>query len=73
MRRSLTTSLHSAFAVARIDEALALRAGGLTKPIVLLEGFFHMFKLANIDLTDKSRNILIVFISGLCFSNRNLI
>jgi len=30
-----------AFAVARIDEALALRAGGLTKPIVLLEGFFH--------------------------------
>ena len=29
-----------AFAVARIDEALALRAGGLTKPIVLLEGFF---------------------------------
>ncbi|CCQ11532.1 Alanine racemase [Pseudoalteromonas luteoviolacea B = ATCC 29581] len=30
-----------AFAVARVDEALALRAGGLTKPIVLLEGFFH--------------------------------
>ena len=30
-----------AFAVARIDEALALRAGGLTKPIVLLEGFFE--------------------------------
>ncbi|KZN39975.1 hypothetical protein N474_10570 [Pseudoalteromonas luteoviolacea CPMOR-2] len=29
-----------AFAVARIDEALALRAGGLTKPIILLEGFF---------------------------------
>ncbi|MCG7536723.1 alanine racemase [Pseudoalteromonas sp. OOF1S-7] len=29
------------FAVARIDEALALRAGGLTKPIVLLEGFFN--------------------------------
>ena len=29
-----------AFAVARIDEALALRAGGLVKPIVLLEGFF---------------------------------
>lgn len=27
--------------MARIDEALALRAGGLTKPIVLLEGFFH--------------------------------
>ncbi|BBN82969.1 alanine racemase [Pseudoalteromonas sp. A25] len=30
-----------AFAVARIDEALALRAGGLTNPIVLLEGFFN--------------------------------
>ncbi len=30
-----------AFAVARIDEALALRAGGVTKPIVLLEGFFE--------------------------------
>ncbi|MBD1584276.1 alanine racemase [Pseudoalteromonas sp. S16_S37] len=29
-----------AFAVARVDEALALRAGGLTNPIVLLEGFF---------------------------------
>ncbi|MDP4488854.1 alanine racemase [Pseudoalteromonas piscicida] len=30
-----------AFAVARVDEALALRTGGITKPIVLLEGFFH--------------------------------
>lgn len=29
-----------AFGVARIDEALELRAGGITKPIVLLEGFF---------------------------------
>jgi alanine racemase len=29
-----------AFGVARIDEALALRAAGITKPIVLLEGFF---------------------------------
>jgi alanine racemase len=27
--------------VARIDEALALRAGGVVKPIVLLEGFFE--------------------------------
>ena len=35
-----------AFAVARIDEALALRAGGLTKPIVLLEGVFHPEDLA---------------------------
>ncbi|WP_440054284.1 alanine racemase [Pseudoalteromonas sp. T1lg65] len=30
-----------AFAVARLDEALALRMGGITKPIVLLEGIFH--------------------------------
>lgn len=29
-----------AFGVARIDEALALRAAGIVKPIVLLEGFF---------------------------------
>ncbi|MGB1262078.1 MAG: alanine racemase [Cognaticolwellia sp.] len=29
-----------AFGVARIDEALALRDAGITKPIVLLEGFF---------------------------------
>ena len=29
-----------AFGVARIDEALALRAAGINKPIVLLEGFF---------------------------------
>ncbi|XQW87007.1 alanine racemase [Thalassotalea piscium] len=30
-----------AFGVARIDEALALRASGVVKPIVLLEGFFE--------------------------------
>lgn len=35
-----------AFAVARIDEALALRAGGLVKPIVLLEGFFDKTDLS---------------------------
>ena len=29
-----------AFGVARIDEALALRAAGIERPIVLLEGFF---------------------------------
>jgi alanine racemase len=28
-----------AFGVARLDEALALRAGGVVKPVVLLEGF----------------------------------
>jgi len=35
-----------AFGVARIDEALALRAGGVVKPIVLLEGFFNSDDLA---------------------------
>lgn len=35
-----------AFAVARIDEALALRAGGVIKPIVLLEGVFRSEDLA---------------------------
>ena len=34
-----------ALGVARIDEALALRAGGITKPIVLLEGFFDADEL----------------------------
>ncbi|SCC49189.1 alanine racemase [Kosakonia oryziphila] len=29
-----------AFGVARLDEALQLRAGGITQPILLLEGFF---------------------------------
>jgi len=42
---SLTESIQpsitaDAIAVARIDEALALRASGITQPIVLLEGFF---------------------------------
>lgn len=35
-----------AFGVARIDEALALRAAGIIKPIVLLEGFFDADDLA---------------------------
>lgn len=34
-----------AFAVARIDEALALRTGGIVKPIVLLEGFYEAAEL----------------------------
>jgi len=29
-----------AFAVARVEEALTLRSGGIVKPILLLEGFF---------------------------------
>lgn len=37
-----------AFGVARIDEALMLRAGGIVKPIVLLEGFFHADELPQI-------------------------
>jgi len=35
-----------AIAVARIDEALALRSSGITEPIVLLEGFFNAKDLA---------------------------
>lgn len=41
------------FAVACIEEALELRVAGVTKPIVLLEGFFHQDELpliANHDL-----------------------
>lgn len=34
-----------AFAVARVDEALALRTGGIVKPIVLLEGFYEAAEL----------------------------
>lgn len=37
-----------AFGVARLDEALALRAGGIVKPIVLLEGFFDADDLPQI-------------------------
>lgn len=40
--------LAGAFGVARIDEALLLRAGGVVKPIVLLEGFFHADELPQI-------------------------
>ena len=29
------------FGVARLEEALALRSNGITKPILLLEGFFN--------------------------------
>lgn len=37
-----------ALGVARIDEALALRAKGIVKPIVLLEGFFHADELEQV-------------------------
>ncbi len=42
-----------AFGVARLSEAVALRAAGITKPIVLLEGFFEAEELhiiANLGL-----------------------
>ena len=29
-----------AYAVARIEEALTLRSGGIVKPVIMLEGFF---------------------------------
>jgi alanine racemase len=41
-----------AFGVARIDEALALRACGIVKPIVLLEGFFEESDLAVLAVND---------------------
>ena len=34
-----------AFGVARLEEALLLRAGGITQPILLLEGFFNAEEL----------------------------
>lgn len=40
-----------AFGVARLNEALKLRAAGINKPIVLLEGFFNQSDLAT--LTEK--------------------
>jgi alanine racemase len=41
-----------AFGVARIDEALALRAAGITQPIVLLEGFFSPDDLSILAVND---------------------
>ncbi|MBZ5486134.1 alanine racemase [Halomonas aquamarina] len=38
-----------AFGVACIEEALALREGGITKPVVLLEGFFSAEELPLVD------------------------
>ena len=40
------------FAVACIEEALELRAAGIRKPILLLEGFFEADELALIDVHD---------------------
>lgn len=38
-----------AFGVARLEEALRLRAGGITQPILLLEGFFDAADLPTIS------------------------
>lgn len=40
------------FAVAAIEEALALRAGGISRPILLLEGFFEESELPEIAAHD---------------------
>lgn len=37
-----------AFGVARLEEALRLRAGGITQPVLLLEGFFEASDLTTI-------------------------
>ncbi len=44
--------LADAFGVARIDEALALRAAGIIQPIVLLEGFFSPDDLTILAVND---------------------
>lgn len=41
-----------AFGVARLDEALALRACGVIKPIVLMEGFFSPQELPVLDVNN---------------------
>ncbi|TVP47391.1 MAG: alanine racemase [Halomonas sp.] len=41
-----------AFAVACIEEAMVLRQGGITRPIVLLEGIFSADELALVDIHD---------------------
>ncbi|REL31018.1 alanine racemase [Thalassotalea euphylliae] len=41
-----------AFGVARLDEALALRACGVVKPIVLMEGFFSPQELPVLDVNN---------------------
>ena len=42
---------HAAFGVARLEEALRLRAGGITKPVLLLEGFLRLPLNPNIEST----------------------
>lgn len=40
LETALTLTQADAFGVARLEEALRLRAGGITQPVLLLEGFF---------------------------------
>jgi alanine racemase len=54
-----------AFAVARLDEALALRGAGVRKPIVLLEGVFNAEQLAeaarqNLEIVVHEREQLLL-------------
>lgn len=48
LETALTLTDVDAFGVARFAEALQLRAGGITKPILLLEGFFNSHDLPTI-------------------------
>ncbi len=49
---SALTDDADAFAVSRISEALSLRTSGITKPIVLLEGFYNDGDVAEISTYD---------------------
>ena len=58
-----------AFAVARLDEALALRGAGVRKPIVLLEGVFNAEQLAeaarqNLEIVVHEREQLVAAGAG---------
>ncbi len=53
--KTLTTA--DAFGVARIQEAYALRQGGINHPIVLLEGFFEEADLPKL-VTDKIETVI---------------
>lgn len=48
LESALTLTGADAFGVARLAEALSLRAGGITKPVLLLEGFFNPADLPTI-------------------------
>ncbi len=70
--KELSHSEHQAdaFGVARLDEAIALRAAGIEKPIVLLEGFFNKVDL---DVIAKNKLQTIIHnheqLTTLCSAN----